>query len=64
MIKFMFLNFYCWERRICKIKWYLQGFHSHWKTWKNERSFSSQGILEFHQKVGEFSVSQGKVREN
>ena len=40
--------------RQCQI---LQGSHSHWKTWKNEISFSSQG------KVREFSISQGKVRE-
>ena len=33
----------------------LQGSHSHWKTWKNERSFSSQGILY------ESGQSQGKL---
>ena len=40
-----------------------QGSHLHWKTWKNERSFSSQGILEFHQKVQEKSGNFLSVRE-
>ena len=31
-----------------------QGFHRHWKSWKNETTFSSQGILKKCQKVGEF----------
>ena len=37
---------------------FVQGYHSHWKTWKNERSFSSQGkvreFLIFTKKSGNF----------
>ena len=40
---------------------YNQGSNSYWKTWKNKRSFSSQGILKFYQKVREFCMSQGKL---
>ena len=41
--------------------YHYQGSHSHWKTWKNERSFSSQ------EKSGNFKIlpkSQGILYES
>ena len=42
----------------------LQGSHPYWKYEKFFQSGKSQGILQFYQKVGEFCMSRGKVREN
>ena len=34
-----------------------------WKTWKNEKTFSSQGILNRLEKSGNFIQNTGKMRE-
>ena len=34
-----------------------------WKTWKNEKTFSSQGILNRLEKSGNFTQNTGKIRE-
>ena len=49
-----------WFKQFLNV-YFRQGSHLHWKTWKNETSFSRQGISKFYQKVRQFS--QGKVRE-
>ena len=33
-----------------------------WKTWKNEKTFSSQGILNRLEKSGNFTKNTGKAR--
>ena len=40
------------------------GSHSGWKTWKNRRAFSSQGILLRLEKSGNFTKNTGKIRKN
>ena len=41
----------------------MQGSHTDWKTWKNGKTFSSQGILCRLEKSGKFGQNTGKVRE-
>ena len=42
---------------------YLQGSHSDWKTWKNGKTFSSQGILNRREKSGKITENTGKARK-
>ena len=41
----------------------MQGSHSDWKTWKNGKEFSSQGILNRLEKSGKITQNTGKLRE-
>ena len=41
----------------------IQGSHSDWKTWKNGKAFSSQGILNRLEKSGKITQNTGKLRE-
>ena len=40
-----------------------QGSHSDWKTWKNGKAFSSQGILNRVEKSAKITQNTGKFRE-
>ena len=40
-----------------------QGSHLDWKTWKNGKAFSSQGILNRLEKSGKTTPNTGKQRE-
>ena len=40
-----------------------QGSHSDWKTWKNGKAFSSQGILTRLEKSWKITQNTGKLRE-
>ena len=41
----------------------IQGSHSDWKTWKNEKAFSSQEILNRPEKSGKITQNTGKFGE-
>ena len=41
-----------------------QGSHSDWKTWKNGKAFSSQGILNRLEKSGKIAQNTGKTSGN
>ena len=41
-----------------------QGSHSDWKTWKNGKAFSSQGILNRLEKSGKSQGKSHKILEN
>ena len=41
-----------------------QGSHSDWKTWKNEKAFTSQGILNRLEKSGKSQGKPHKMLEN
>ena len=41
----------------------VQGSHSDWKTWKNGKAFSSQGILNRLEKSGKITQNTGKLKE-
>ena len=48
------------------LHWHLQGSHSDWKTWKNGKTFSSQGILNGLEKSGKshkILENSGNVRQ-
>ena len=40
----------------------VQGSHSDWKTWKNEKAFSSQGILNRLEKSGKITRKYWKIQ--
>ena len=43
----------------------IQGSHRHWKTWKNETTFSSQGkVREFWKNIKKSGKSQGILSES
>ena len=49
--------------RVVYLDSYNQGSHSDWKTWKNGKAFSSQGILNRLEKSGKTTQNTGKLRK-